>query len=138
MTGHTVQDSAMLVHALPCATTINDHIGKRLRRRRRLLGWTLQNLADASGLHAQQLYKYECGASRVPASRLVALSVALRMPLDYFFAGLIGADELKCGSPNERESEEINRLIRAYYALPQGARGKFVDLAQSFAPDAAA
>ena len=45
------------------------HVGKRLRRRRRLLGMTQQDLASQVGVRFQQIQKYECGANRITASR---------------------------------------------------------------------
>ena len=56
---------------------IDLHVGKRLRLRRRLLGLTQQNLAEALGLRFQQIQKYECGANRVTAARLYQLARAL-------------------------------------------------------------
>jgi len=41
------------------------NLGKRLRRRRRLLGLTQQTLAEEVGIRFQQIQKYECGANRV-------------------------------------------------------------------------
>jgi transcriptional regulator with XRE-family HTH domain len=63
-------------------------IGKRVRRRRRLLGMTQQQLAEAVGIRFQQIQKYECGANRIVASRLFELSVALNVPIEYFFEGI--------------------------------------------------
>jgi len=56
---------------------IDLHVGKRLRRRRRLLGLTQQTLAEQVGIRFQQIQKYECGANRVSAARLFELSEAL-------------------------------------------------------------
>ena len=56
---------------------IDLHVGKRLRRRRRLLGLTQQQLAESVGIRFQQIQKYECGANRVSASRLFELAEAL-------------------------------------------------------------
>ena len=49
------------------ANAIDLHVGKRLRRRRRLLGLTQQQLAESIGIRFQQIQKYECGANRVSA-----------------------------------------------------------------------
>jgi transcriptional regulator with XRE-family HTH domain len=70
------------------ANAIDLHVGKRLRRRRRLLGLTQQQLAESIGIRFQQIQKYECGANRVTASRLYELAVALNVPVNYFFEGL--------------------------------------------------
>ncbi|MFT3728269.1 MAG: helix-turn-helix transcriptional regulator [Terricaulis sp.] len=125
------------VHAVdtPSLSAINAHIGRRLRRRRKLYGWTLQQLADATGVQYQQIHKYECGICRISAARLMQLATALKIPLPYFFSGLPGFHE---GEENletpEFDAPEVRDLINAYFALPKGARRKFVDLAKSFAP----
>ncbi|HEY3797591.1 MAG TPA: helix-turn-helix transcriptional regulator [Caulobacteraceae bacterium] len=67
---------------------IDFHIGKRMRRRRRLLGLTQQQLADACGVRFQQIQKYECGANRVSAARLWRIAGALETPVSYFYEGL--------------------------------------------------
>src|SRR2546430_494289 len=67
---------------------IDLHLGKRLRRRRRLLGLTQQQLAGAVGVRFQQIQKYECGANRISAARLWQLAKALETPINYFYDGL--------------------------------------------------
>jgi transcriptional regulator with XRE-family HTH domain len=59
------------------ATDIDLHLGRRLRRRRRLLGLTQQQLAVQVGIRFQQIQKYECGANRISAARLWQLAEAL-------------------------------------------------------------
>jgi len=79
---------------------IDLHVGKRLRRRRRLLGLTQQSLAEEVGIRFQQIQKYECGANRVSAARLFELSEALSVPIQYFYEGLSEHDPLMRGTPN--------------------------------------
>jgi len=67
---------------------IDVHLGRRLRRRRRLLGLTQQQIAHACGVRFQQIQKYECGANRMSAARLWRLAEALDVPVAYFFDGL--------------------------------------------------
>ena len=67
---------------------IDVYLGKRLRRRRRLLGLTQQQLAGTVGVRFQQIQKYECGANRISAARLWQLSEALEVPVGYFYDGL--------------------------------------------------
>ena len=75
----------------PMGDNIDVHLGKRLRRRRRLLGLTQQQLAGACGVRFQQIQKYECGANRISAARLWQLSEALEVPVGYFYDGLADA-----------------------------------------------
>jgi transcriptional regulator with XRE-family HTH domain len=124
------------------ANAIDLHVGKRLRRRRRLLGLTQQQLAESIGIRFQQIQKYECGANRVTASRLYELAVALNVPVNYFFEGLQQAATTPAqpGAPaNDRDliaadvlsQKETLELIRAYYKLGERPRRRLLDLAKA-------
>jgi len=113
---------------------IDVHLGKRLRRRRRLLGLTQQQLAGACGVRFQQIQKYECGANRISAARLWQLSEALEVPVAYFYDGLSEKAERaeSCDSGGEvLASKETMDLIRAYYQLGERPRRRLLDLAKS-------
>jgi transcriptional regulator with XRE-family HTH domain len=118
------------------ANDIDLHLGKRLRRRRRLLGLTQQQLAVAVGVRFQQIQKYECGANRISAARLWQLSEALEGPVSYFFDGLAEAVERAGNDPSEGGGEMFARketldLVRAYYQLGERPRRRLLDLARS-------
>ena len=100
---------------------IDFHLGKRMRRRRRLLGLTQQQLANACGVRFQQIQKYECGANRVSAARLWRIASALDVPVGYFFEGL----SIIAGPGAMRE--EALEAMRAY--LPMMASGRGTDAA---------
>ncbi len=68
-------------------TDIDLHIGRRLRRRRRLLNLTQQQLGDRLNIRFQQVQKYECGANRISAARLYYLAEALQTDVSYFYDG---------------------------------------------------
>ncbi|MBI1685514.1 helix-turn-helix domain-containing protein [Caulobacter hibisci] len=117
---------------------IDTHLGKRLRRRRRLLGLTQQQLAGAVGVRFQQIQKYECGANRISAARLWQLSEALEVPVGYFYDGLstVAAREAAPASNDSEGGEMFARketidLIRAYYLLGERPRRRLLDLAKS-------
>jgi transcriptional regulator with XRE-family HTH domain len=117
---------------------IDVHLGKRLRRRRRLLGLTQQQLAGACGVRFQQIQKYECGANRISAARLWQLSEALEVPVGYFFDGLTEESPapIRMREPVEHGGEVLARketldLIRAYYQLGERPRRRLLDLAKS-------
>ena len=122
------------------ANDIDLHLGKRLRRRRRLLGLTQQQLADAVGIRFQQIQKYECGANRISAARLWQLSEALQAPVSYFYDGLGGINDRGDAGANEGGGEVMARketmdLIRAYYQLSERPRRRLLDLAKSLNND---
>ncbi len=121
------------------ANDIDLHLGRRLRRRRRLLGLTQQQLATAVGIRFQQIQKYECGANRISAARLWQLSEALEIPIGYFYDGLTEAQqrkerEITAAEPRSGEvmaRKETMDLIRAYYQLGERPRRRLLDLAKS-------
>ena len=67
---------------------IDIYLGQEIRRRRRELGMTQHQLADACGVRFQQIQKYESGANRIAASRLWKIARAMQTPLSSFFEGL--------------------------------------------------
>jgi transcriptional regulator with XRE-family HTH domain len=71
---------------------VNGHLGRQLRRRRRLVGLTQQQVADAVGVRSQQIQKYEYGVNRVSAAMLWRLAGVLGAPIEYFFEGLTQAE----------------------------------------------
>lgn len=122
------------------ATSIDLHVGRRLRRRRRLMGMTQQQLAEMVGIRFQQIQKYECGANRITASRLFELSSSLSVPIQYFYDGLAAPTAANSGVANDHDDispdllrqKETRELIRAYYRLGERPRRRLLDLAKSF------
>ena len=119
------------------------HVGKRLRRRRRLLGLTQQELASQVGVRFQQIQKYECGANRLTASRIYDISRALNVPVQYFFDGI--EVETLPGAANDAENviesdilsqRETLELVRAYYRLSERPRRRLLELAKALEQDA--
>ena len=120
---------------------IDTHLGKRLRRRRRLLGLTQQQLAGTVGVRYQQIQKYECGANRISAARLWQLSEALEVPVGYFYDGLSERAAKEANGETAEGGEMFARketldLIRAYYQLGERPRRRLLDLAKSLNGDA--
>ncbi|MES2931612.1 MAG: helix-turn-helix transcriptional regulator [Patescibacteria group bacterium] len=114
-------------------TDIDSHLGKRLRRLRRLLGLTQQQLGTKVGIRFQQIQKYECGANRISAARLWQLAEALESSVTYFYDGLREALE---GREVEGDGEEHSRretldMIEAYYQLDEVPRRRLVELARA-------
>jgi transcriptional regulator with XRE-family HTH domain len=116
------------------ATDIDLHLGRRLRRRRRLLGLTQQQLAVQVGIRFQQIQKYECGANRISAARLWQLAEALETPVSYFYDGVTEAlerkDTVQAGGEMFSRKETLD-LIQAYYQLGERPRRRLLDLAKS-------
>lgn len=141
------------------ADPVDIHVGRRLRQRRSLLGLSQDKLGRAVGLTFQQIQKYERGANRVGASRLLQLSRALAVPVAYFFedapgmadkpvrGGRAKADgKMKAGpkgvakdSAAEEAHDPFSRretleLVRAYYAISTPVlRKRVLDLVRALA-----
>ncbi|MBU1286931.1 MAG: helix-turn-helix transcriptional regulator [Alphaproteobacteria bacterium] len=118
------------------------HVGKRLRRRRRLLGMTQQDLASQVGVRFQQIQKYECGANRITSSRLYELSRALNVSVQYFFDGIPVADAPDAANDANEYMEgdilsqkETLELVRAYYRLGERPRKRLLELAKALEGD---
>ena len=117
------------------------HVGKRLRRRRRLLGMTQQDLASQVGVRFQQIQKYECGANRITASRLFELAKAMNVSVQYFFDGMPAAGTPDAANDAERlesdilSQKETLELVRAYYRLDERPRRRLLELAKALEGD---
>ncbi|HEY8617272.1 helix-turn-helix transcriptional regulator [Phenylobacterium sp.] len=118
------------------SSEIDVHLGRRLRRRRRLLGLTQQQLATVCGVRFQQIQKYECAANRMSAARLWQLAEVLEVPVSYFYEGLSRAQVQEYVIQGEAGGEmfarkETRDLIQAYYQLGERPRRRLLDLAKS-------
>jgi transcriptional regulator with XRE-family HTH domain len=102
-------------------------VGKRVRERRMLLGWSQQRLAEALGVTFQQVQKYERGANRFSASMLEATAKALEVPISHLFSDT-HRNEPEAPFDDLLASRETYEVIRAYYALPSDLRAKMLDL----------
>lgn len=72
-------------------------IGSRLKERRTKLGLKLSDVARRLGITFQQVYKYEKGADRIPASRLFKLCKVLSVPYGFF------DPDIEKDNPHQRE-----------------------------------
>lgn len=67
---------------------VDIQVGRQLRRRRRLMGLTQGQVAEAVGVRFQQIQKYECASNRISVGMLWKLACVLEVEVGYFFAGL--------------------------------------------------
>jgi len=117
---------------------IDVHLGRRLRRRRRILGLTQQQLAGACGVRFQQIQKYECAANRMSAARLWQLAEVLDVPVSYFYEGIAEVEPAREAEPAQIRQpgevfarKETHDLIQAFYSLSERPRQRLLDLAKS-------
>jgi transcriptional regulator with XRE-family HTH domain len=113
---------------------VDKHVGSRIRMRRMMLGFSQEKLGDALCLTFQQVQKYEKGANRVGASRLLQIARILGVGVEYFYEGLPqGPGE----SPRHEPMLEFltipdsERLVRNFVELKDDvARRKVTDLVE--------
>lgn len=121
------------------AGNIDAHVGERIRTRRRLCGWSQQELAAKLGISSQQLQKYEAGINRISASRLFECSQLLDVPVSSFFEGLDHAEPAPQGARVPRSGSlqpapEAAELLRVFAMIEDSAvRSKLVALLRAFA-----
>lgn len=107
---------------------IDAHIGGRVRLRRTSLGITQQELGKLIGVTFQQIQKYEKGVNRISACALHNISVALDVPVSFFFDEMPDEIAFKVTTESEQKavpfgetvltSAEAVELVRGYFALP--------------------
>lgn len=68
----------------------DQHVGRRVRMRRMMLGMSQEKLGAALDLTFQQVQKYEKGTNRIGASRMQQISEILQVPVAFFFEGAPG------------------------------------------------
>lgn len=95
------------------AHPVDLYVGARLRIRRKVLGLSQTQLADALGITFQQIQKYERGANRISASKLYEAARLLQSPVSYFFEGL---DETAFGDQDDGVAQRMTQFV----ATPEG------------------
>jgi transcriptional regulator with XRE-family HTH domain len=124
---------------------IDQHVGRRVRMRRKVLAISQQKLGAALGLTFQQVQKYEKGATRISASRLQQISHILQTPVEFFFEGAPNASAPHGSNKSELWMAQIDdfvsdpdglRLIGAFLRIDNAAlRRRIVMLVQEIAGD---
>ena len=121
---------------------IDLHMGRRLRRRRLLLGLTQQQLGAAAGCQFQQVQKFECAANKMSADKVWKFAQALDVPITYFYDGLGAKSTAQAAGGHDDadilSSKETTELVDAYYRLKERPRRHFLDLAKALHGEGAA
>jgi len=101
---------------------VNQHIGKRIRKRRIELGITQTDLGNHLPTSFQQIQKYEKGTNGVSSAKLIYLAHALQVPITYFFEGFdiikgVSNFTYKDNPPDLHRGNQIKNA--KYYPDPQ-------------------
>ncbi len=110
--------------------------GILIRTRRREIGMSQQDLAEACGITFQQIQKYEAGSNRISFSRLVQIAQALKVPGAWFFEGLEDGQLDPEGSRQATEffrSPEGQTIAHAATKLSPKVRRALADFARNLA-----
>ena len=78
-----------IVHTSALERAIDVHVEKAIRARRRFMGQSQPQLAEAVSRSYQQIQKYEVGVNRVPASLLYRLARVQGVPVGFYFEGFV-------------------------------------------------
>jgi transcriptional regulator with XRE-family HTH domain len=135
---------AVVECAIRRPSSVDVHVGGRVRVRRRLTNVTQEALADLIGVTFQQVQKYERGTNRISASKLFAIAEALDVPISYFFDGLdaTGSEESVAAEGSERNIQSFLRtgegleLARLFPRIAKGPlRRRILELVKAAALD---
>ena len=115
---------------------IDTHVGKRLTLVRNLRGISQGELGKAVDVSFQQIQKYESGANRISASRLVRIATCMQVSVAWFFEQtpedlspaphIHHHNELLCGKEDVFDLRETQKLIAAYYSIKDTKKRKAV------------
>jgi transcriptional regulator with XRE-family HTH domain len=98
------------------------HVGAKVRLRRKFLGLSQTDLADAINLTFQQVQKYERGSNRISASKLYEISKYLKTPVAYFFEGYAEGE-----TPDSFHESDSEKFVHGFLMTTEG-----IELAAAF------
>jgi transcriptional regulator with XRE-family HTH domain len=103
--------------------------------RRLSIGLSQEKLGDALGVTFQQVQKYEKGANRIGASRLLQIACILDVRVEFFFEGLpemrLNASSAEGAMLEFLAIPDSDRLVRSFVRLKDDtARKKVTDLVE--------
>jgi transcriptional regulator with XRE-family HTH domain len=122
-TGATSAPTTIANYQARSATTIDTHIGNRIRLLRLSRGLSQERLGEAVGITFQQVQKYESGVNRISASRLYGLAQHLGVSFEYFFDGIANQETTALLDRGDTDiakllaTREGVALIKAYSSL---------------------
>jgi transcriptional regulator with XRE-family HTH domain len=92
-------------------TSVDAHVGSRIRLRRITLGMSARYLGEQIGASFQQVFNYEKGKDKISASQLYRIAVALGEPVEFFFGNLISGQTRDGKVAEDPLVSEVARLF---------------------------
>lgn len=96
--------------------TPDSAVGREIRQYRRAAGLTQKQVADIIGVTGAQFHRYETGATRITASRLIAIANALGVRADTLLAAASSAETEQPIAP-ANSSQEIVELVQMFGSI---------------------
>lgn len=90
---------------------VDEYVGVRLRRLRRLTGYSQTKLGELLGITFQQIQKYEKGVNRISASRLQHIANIFQVPVSHFFEGAPAFSSSAADSAPKTPPPEVADLL---------------------------
>lgn len=111
-----------------------DRIGVNLKRRRRLVGLTQEELGADFDLRFSVISQYEVGSSMISATRMWQLCERMNVPAEYAtrlpYSGKDPRDEFENLDPRLAFTPAEKRLARVFNAIGQNDREELLDVAE--------
>ncbi|PIE12195.1 MAG: transcriptional regulator [Rhodobacterales bacterium] len=119
-------------------------VGQRMKARRKAMGMSQTDLANAAGVRFQQIQKYESGANRVSASRLWAIAEALNVEVVFFFEGIRPVQDQTAETPTPVDTlgflqdKAAVEMLTMFSTLPQAQKNAVLSIVRSMIDSEAA
>lgn len=104
---------------MPTDIVTTGQIGEKIRKRRRELGFSQEQLAEQVGVSYQQIQRYENGGSMLNVENVQRLAKALKLPVSTLFE--IGSKEIIAEPPMPYNSDDEKKLLRSFRNLKVGS-----------------
>lgn len=91
---------------------LDQHVGFKIKERRKTLGLTQAELSEILGLSHQQVQRYECGENTISMSRMLEIAHALNCKMEYFYSGLEVAQSIGSRINQNIISKNLQRPMR--------------------------
>jgi transcriptional regulator with XRE-family HTH domain len=118
-------------------------IGQRMLAKRLALGMTQEQIADAVGVSAQEIGRYEKGIDHISASRLAEIAILMGVSPGSFYPPVYDGAGAGTNADGIVTTEELTkllkdpfafRLLRAFATVPgKKLRAQVVDWIEAFA-----
>ncbi len=101
---------------MPADIITSGEMGEAIRKRRKELGLSQEQLAERVGVSYQQIQRYESGYSMLNVENIQRIAKTLQMPATSFFTA--GQPHAVAETPLPYGSQEEKSLLRHFRDLP--------------------